>query len=275
MSLLTLLAGLFPPKDTANEWNKKLNWQPIPIESEPLDKDTLLLVRTSCPRYYEAIEETLNNDPVRAEIDHYRYLYDELTAITGMNISTPDDIQSLYSTLRTEEEYGLELPEWTRAYYPEPLFTVTKRSYLYNIWTDELKRLKAGPFVTKIMKEWREKTEESLKPAGRKIFVYTGHDSSIVNVMAGFNVWEEQLPGYAIMGMFELLQDKATGQYGVQMYLKNSTAPATPLTIPGCDFFCPLEQVMDSVQHLIAPENRETDCKAKSEAFVEPEAAGP
>lgn len=274
MSLQTLLAGMFPPKNTANEWNKRLNWQPIPVESEPLDQDTLLLVRTSCPRYHEALQEALASDPIKSEIDEYRTMLEELTTITGMTIATPDDVQSLYNTLRTEEEYGLKLPSWTTAYYPDRLFRVTTRSYLYNVWTAEMKRLKAGPFVTKMVKEWKEEVEGALKPKGRKLFAYTGHDSSIVNVMSAFNVWEEQFPGYAIMGMFELLQDKASGQYGVQMYLKNSTEPATPLTLPGCDFFCPLEKVVESMQYVLDPMDKEVECKAK-DGFEPPEEGGP
>lgn len=41
MSMQVVLAGLFPPQGTAMEWNTKLNWQPIPIFSEPLDEDTV------------------------------------------------------------------------------------------------------------------------------------------------------------------------------------------------------------------------------------------
>lgn len=274
MSLEVVLAGLFPPKNTAMEWNPRLNWQPVPIESEPLDQDTLLLVRTSCPRYYEALEHVLNSDPVKSEIDSYRPMMDELTHLTGMNISTPDDVQSLYSTLRTEEEYGLALPDWVHSYYPERLFKVTTKSYVYNVQTDELKRLKGGPFVDKITKDWLAKSEEKLKPAQRKIFLYTGHDSSVVNILSAFNVWEEQWPGYAIMGIFELLQDQKTGEYGVQMYLKNSTESTTPLTIPGCDFFCPLHKVIDSVQHIL-PIDKEKSCKPQDGSFIEPEAGGP
>lgn len=35
----TVLAGMFPPNNTPMKWNPKLNWQPIPIFSEPLDQD--------------------------------------------------------------------------------------------------------------------------------------------------------------------------------------------------------------------------------------------
>lgn len=39
--MAALLAGLYPPKDTYMEWNKKLNWQPIPIFAQPLDEDNV------------------------------------------------------------------------------------------------------------------------------------------------------------------------------------------------------------------------------------------
>lgn len=41
MTMQVVLAGLFPPHGTAMEWNSNLNWQPIPIFSEPLDEDTV------------------------------------------------------------------------------------------------------------------------------------------------------------------------------------------------------------------------------------------
>lgn len=276
MSLQLVLAGLFPPKNTAMEWNRKLNWQPVPIESEPLDKDTLLLVRTPCPRYSEALEEVLATEPVKTEIDYFRNMMVELSQITGDNITTPDDVQSLYNTLRTEEEYGLQLPQWTVPYYPQPLYSVMTRSYLYNVWTEEMKRLKAGPFVTKMVNEWLQKTENTLKPADRKIFLYTGHDSSIVNVLSALQVWEEQFPGYAIMGIFELLQERTTQEFGVQMYLKNSTDSSTPLTIPGCDFFCPLHKFVSLMSNMITvAADRKLECVPRDPTYVEPEAGGP
>jgi hypothetical protein len=37
-----VLAGLFPPVGTTMEWNRKLNWQPIPAESQPLNEDSVI-----------------------------------------------------------------------------------------------------------------------------------------------------------------------------------------------------------------------------------------
>lgn len=101
MSLQLLLAGLFPPQGTSLEWNKDLNWLPIPYNYEDLDKDTLLLVRTTCPRYHEELERVFTQD-ISEELKVDKQLYEELTNITGLTIKTPDDIQSLYSTLKAE-----------------------------------------------------------------------------------------------------------------------------------------------------------------------------
>lgn len=43
VSMSVVLAGLFPPVGTSMEWNRKLNWQPIPAESQPLNEDSVLL----------------------------------------------------------------------------------------------------------------------------------------------------------------------------------------------------------------------------------------
>lgn len=107
MSLQLLLAGLFPPKGTPLEWSKELNWLPIPYNYEDLDKDSLLLVRTPCPRYHEALETVLTSNEVAKTLNDNKPLFEELTKITGLEIKTPDDVQSLYSTLKAEVRHKL------------------------------------------------------------------------------------------------------------------------------------------------------------------------
>lgn len=104
MSLQLVLAALFPPKSTPLEWNTNLNWQPVPFNYEELDNDSLLLVRKNCPRYHEELERVLNED-VGNEIKSFDGLMKKISNITGMKISTPDDVQSLYSTLKAEVFY--------------------------------------------------------------------------------------------------------------------------------------------------------------------------
>lgn len=102
MSLQLVLAGLFPPAGTPLEWNKNLNWLPIPYNYEELDKDSLLLVRTSCPRYHEELVSVFNETKIKDEMEANSKLFLELSKLTGLKIETPDDIQSLFSTLKAE-----------------------------------------------------------------------------------------------------------------------------------------------------------------------------
>lgn len=234
-----------------------------------------LLVRKGCPRYHEAVEEVLNSEEVQNVLADNAQLLAELTKHTGMDIKTPDDVQSIYGTLKAETEFGLKLPEWTKQYYPKALKNLTELSYIYNVYTDELKTIKAGPFLKKLTTEFDAKRSDTLKPKDLKISLYTGHDSTIVNILAALDVWEQQDPVYGIMALFELLRDKKTNEVGVQMYLRNSAASgAIPLTIPGCEHFCPLDKFLEITKKFTAGD-REQLCQVRNASYVTPPPSGP
>lgn len=213
MSIQLVLAGLFPPKGTPLEWNKELNWMPVPYDYEPLDKDTLLLVRTSCPRYHEELERVHKEDIKDLLLENSK-LFENLTKITGLEIHNADDVQSLYSTLKAEKEYGLKLPQWTKDYFPDKLQCLTDKSYLINAYNDELKRLKGGVFIKKLFNDWQNAINHKKKS---KFYLYAGHDSSVTNIMSAFNVWEEQFPNYGVTAFIELYKNKKTSEYEVDV----------------------------------------------------------
>ncbi|XP_065360926.1 venom acid phosphatase Acph-1-like isoform X2 [Calliphora vicina] len=277
MSLQTVLASMFPPKNTAMEWNSKYNWQPIPVFSQPLNEDTLLLVRTTCPRYFEALHETLDSAAVKEEIKPFEYMYSELSELTGMNFTEPEDIQSLYLTLLAEQEFGLQLPSWTKGYYPEKMQFLAEQSYLYNVWTPEMQKIKAGPFLTKMFNEMKDKANNNLKPKSRKLYIYTGHDSTIVNIMAALKIWKRQLPRYSAMTIFELHKSKETGEHYVEIYFRNNPKDQVEkLTVPGCEFQCPLEKLIKLSEEVLIDSMQDANrCAARNEAFTEPPLRGP
>jgi prostatic aicd phosphatase len=53
----------------------------------------------------------------------------------------------------------------------------------------------------------------------KRIFLYSGHDSTIVNILSALNVWEEniQYPDFAITILIELSKHKITKQYGIEV----------------------------------------------------------
>ncbi|KAM7358490.1 prostatic acid phosphatase-like [Cochliomyia hominivorax] len=99
MSMSTVLAAMFPPNNTPMKWNPKLNWQPIPIFSEPLEKDTTLRMLADCKAY----EEMRNNITI---LEKPEGLFQELTKISGDKVTKPADVNSIFITLWAEQLYG-------------------------------------------------------------------------------------------------------------------------------------------------------------------------
>jgi len=233
-------------------------------------------VRKPCPRYFEALNEVYELPDVKAEIAPYLEMFKELEEHTGLSFKEPEDVQSLYLTLLAEQEWGLELPEWTHSYFPEKLQFLAEQSYVYNVYTPEMQKIKGGPFLKKMFDEMQQKKNGTLKPSGRKLFIYAGHDSTVVNVLSALKVWERQMPRYSSMVMFELHKSKETGDYWVEIYFRNDpTGQAQKLTLPGCEFQCPLDKLVDFAKDVLPTEEDDKRCESRNQAFTEPPLRGP
>ncbi|XP_025829699.1 venom acid phosphatase Acph-1 isoform X2 [Agrilus planipennis] len=140
-------AGLWPP-NSVQKWGP-LDWQPIPVHSEPLHLDHLLLVRKPCAQYSLELERLEKSDEIQLMLNEYKDLFNNLTAITGKNVKTFDDVQDIYSTLIAEEHFNLTLPEWTKDYFPDKMVPPTVFSYVLNAYNTKLQRLK-GDILKKL-----------------------------------------------------------------------------------------------------------------------------
>lgn len=116
----------------------------------------------------------------------------------------------------------MTLPGWTKGLYPEKMMQPTAFSYVLNVYSQKLKRLKAGPLLKKLLDDWSFK----VPPKFRKIKTYVlgGHDSTIANLLSVLDVWEPQVPGFGATILLELHRDTITNEYGIEVswYLKIS-----------------------------------------------------
>lgn len=168
----------------------------------------------------------------------------------------------------------MTLPDWITPYYPDKLTTPTIFSYVLNAYSDTLKRLKGGVLLKKLISDWTNKSQGRLKPTQRKAFLYGGHDSTISNLLSALNVWDPQIPGYGITILLEFSKDRITNQYGIEIFLRNSTADPTRLTIPGCEEFCTLDKLVKLRSNVI-PQNWEEECKTDDPNYTVPPPSGP
>ncbi|XP_066597461.1 prostatic acid phosphatase-like [Prorops nasuta] len=271
MSALLEAAGLWKPSEEQS-FKANFPWQPVSLYYQPQDEDTLMLVWDTCPKYAMLRDGILELPEVKQVQNDNQELYDELTALTGMKIANPDDVSSLYATLTAEKTMNLALPSWTDDYYPEKLEPLTLYSLRLNVYDDLLKRLKGGPFLKKIVTDMLAQRDGTLEPAQRKMFMYVGHDSTMVTLLDILNIWQCQMPIYNIMAMLELHEDE--NGYNVQVFLRNSTEHAPyPLTIPGCRRVCPLDKFIKLLKPII-PNDWKKECEVDGD-YTPPPAPSP
>lgn len=244
MSLQLFCAGLFPPASTDFEWNENLNWQPIDFVSLPTNQDPLLLpITCSCPKFYEEVIRTYA--PV---IERNKELFDVLSELKGRSINQPFDVIGIHNFLKSQEECGLELPDWTKTFYPEKLRELSCEAWKYFVHNDSLKKMLGGNFLEKLVQDWEDKMENK---TSKKLFFYSAHESTVVSILGACNVWKSSmLPEYGIAVIFELSQNKKSGEYGVQIFVRNEPNNEPELlTIPGCKPFCPIEDFKEALRN--------------------------
>lgn len=167
----------------------------------------------------------------------------------------------------------IELPEWTKDYYPDKLISLASYSLSMNVDNDILKRLAGGPFVKKALEKMQDKAEGKLKPESQKMFVYVAHDSTIVNVLSTLNVWDGSTGlDYSAMIIIEL--HEINGSWVVKVFQRKSIDdPFESLVVPRCDDepACPLEKFAKLMRQVV-PDDYAAECKVSDPNYIIPAA---
>lgn len=126
----------------------------------------LLLVRVPCPQYQMELDRVKQTEEMKAKFSKYSQLFGNLTQITGQQIDDFEGVLDIHGTLKAEvgwrkvskfvslwfsvlqQNCNLTLPEWTEDYYPGKILNASIFSYVLNVYTDKLKRLKGGIFFS-------------------------------------------------------------------------------------------------------------------------------
>ncbi|XP_043649078.1 venom acid phosphatase Acph-1 [Drosophila teissieri] len=264
MSMQMVLAGLFPPENTPMEWNQLLNWQPIPIVMEPEATDVRIRMKAPCPRYDEAVLEVIDLPEVKKLHAENSDLLQELTSRTGLNITHAHDVTNVFITLLCEQTFGLQLPPWTKDYFPEKMLPLAEKSYVYDAYTTEMRKMKGGFFVELLLQQMHARISGELQPANRKMFLSCGHDWTITNVLSALNVWQAQMPRFSALIAFELHQNSQTGEYFLEIFFQNDpNKEPQQLQIPGCEKQCPIDKLIELTNDIIPDAPYADLCRAK------------
>lgn len=243
-SLLLVLASLFPPK-CSEVWNYYLNWQPIPYNYHPEIYDPVLY-GISCPTYLTEYEAVQNTPEVLAEFSEYADTFEYISEHSGLNVTRFSPVYDLYFGLSTEEEYGLELPNWTQKVWPDIINEISYKQYYIYTKTTTLKKMAAGYFIQKIIRDTERKINGEIDT---KLFLYSAHENNIGQLLATLDLFEyPHIPTYGSYVLFEA--HLINSIYGFKIYYQNYNGTDSPklLKLPACDEFCPLDQFKSLVE---------------------------
>lgn len=111
-----------------------------------------------------------------------------------------------------------------------------------------------------IIERMEAKALNKLEP-NRNLWIYSGHDITIANLLSSWNLFNHKPPPYTSTILIELLKDE-NNQIGVSLFLKNETDKIYPLILPTCSEFCNLHQYKNILKDIILSKNQwENECQ--------------
>jgi len=262
MSAQSNLAGMYPPHGYWN-WNPDLAWQPIPVHTLPQQEDYLLSSHANCPRFDQLLGEVKAGKFMRDLYSDNKELFEYISNNAGTNITDIVQLDYIYDSLLIEDIYGLELPAWTKKVFPGGKFKELRDlSFTVDTFNQELKRLKGGPFIKEMIQHFESVVDKTLSPPNRKVFMYSGHDTTVSSILNTLGVFNTIAPPYASMVIVELFEREEL--FVRVLYLNETSAPPHLLSIPGCGTGCTLQQLKDLTAS-IRPVNLGVECGITAE----------
>ncbi|XP_062559756.1 testicular acid phosphatase homolog [Armigeres subalbatus] len=258
MSALSNLAGLYPPKGT-DQWLSDMPWQPIPVHQIPKSMDHIISGTRHCPKFQQLLNQHMQTDDYRTYFRSIKSILDYATHHSRKQIDSVVSLYDFYNCLDVEQENGFDLPAWTQKIYPEPLRSISAEMFRLHTNTTAMARLKAGPMIKDILTRFQDKVNGNLIP-NRRLWVYSGHDITVVNLLNGLGLFKPHNPPYAACVMLELRIPKSGDSPYVSIYYKDSSGNPEPLDIPKCGQRCPLERMFDLYKDII-PSDWDRECE--------------
>lgn len=258
MSALLVLAGMWPPSNL-QEWHPTLNWQPIPIDVKSREDESVL--NPVCKPLLQELRLYHKKPNISDNyIKPYKKLFEYVQHHAGCKIDDFIDINRVYISLKCEEDCGLKLPKWTERIYPNELYEAASFVYKYTNLEKKFKIFNSGYLMKKIIDDMVLKATDKLIPKGRRLFMYSGHDSSVAHLLCNLKL-KCTIPDYGSTVIFEL--HKKNNDYFVKIkYLKTPLNPIIEdFTISDCEKLCPLHRFIKlQIDNDYLPVSSEKEC---------------
>ena len=188
-------------------------------------------------------------------------LFKYVSLHSGDNITDIVKLDYVYDTLFIEDANNLTLPEWSKSVFPEGKWKELRDiSFTVDTLTDELKRLKGGPWVKEVIQHTELMEAAVNKSSEVRLFMYSGHDTTVAPVLHTLGVFNGLAPPYASMVMLETFQSSGDGNTYLRLsYHNDSNHEPYILTIPGCEAMCSFNKFKQIMKKYV-PEDILKEC---------------
>lgn len=257
MSAQLVLAGLYPPTKE-QRWHPEISWQPIPVYFKKAEEEDVMNPSV-CDYRIDALKNIpLDEDVQDLYIKPYLKLFKFIESHSGMEINTLQDLLEFYFIINTESDMNMTLPDWTQEIYPEPLYSAASQVYNYLNYDPNVRRINIGYLLKKIITDCHMKVLSTISDkypamAKRKLYLYSGHESTLGYFLQSMDLSRAHIPSYGAAIMVELRKDEDDNYY-IKILYRNKASETDPkiLTIPECGTLCPLDLFI-SLQNAILP----------------------
>lgn len=282
MSAQSQLAGFFPkgpsiashmkykavPPFEINDVNKTINslglaalpnyYQPVPIDTETIDKDNLLLgYSRSCPKIREIMKDVQQSQEYRDKVsDYIANLQANLSVIIGRTVGF-EEAGLVGDSLDCIQYHGYPFPEGVTDEIFQELLKIRVYANSYP-FTGNGAYLASSVFYQETITVFNQLIEGK---STRKWNFYSSHDTSIIGFLSAINAWDGINPAFASTLVLELhkLEDK----HFVKLLYNDKL-----LSIGGCALECPIDEYVKFINSWLITDV-ENACKVKYSAYRE------
>ncbi|XP_050531864.1 prostatic acid phosphatase-like [Daktulosphaira vitifoliae] len=259
MTASTFLTGAFPPIGK-QIWNKDIHWIPIPVHSISSEKDNLLRITKSCPKYDLEFEKAKNSTEIEMFKKHEVFLK-YLSSHSGMEIKHLTDVENIYNSLNIQQRNHMTLPSWAKIINcMSKMEEIVLEWYKTHSKTEFMKKIRSGKLIGEIVRNMRDKMDGRLNP-NRKMFAYFSHELTLIDFFNTLGMKNSFKPGYGAAAIVEL--HKIKKEYYVKLlYSKSYDSPdfLSLETESQTNFLPTLEEFNVATVNYV-PENWDKDCQ--------------
>ncbi|XP_037029689.1 prostatic acid phosphatase-like [Bradysia coprophila] len=262
LSAQAFLTGVYKPETSPDFWTSNLPWNPpFTVHTTPRKVDNLIHANTKCAAFSKHFDAFLQLDEIKEFDRKHKELYDYLSLHSGDNVEKMSDTVPIRDTLWIESIHNKSLPDWTkRVLRGGDLYDNLEETFLKTFRLDTstqfMAKIKGGFLLKDILDRFTNKSKSLLEP-DRKLWVYSGHDSTIIRLLNSLGILET-VPNVSTCVLFEMRNINNVPH--IEIFWKDASAAAVPLRIPNCGLSCPLADFYVLYKNVLPTKSFEEEC---------------